>query len=436
MKKKLTIIGLTLTMLFSVGYLNRAQAHTTVSFNLFFDALAPYGNWVSTPDYGYVWSPTDVGQEWEPYTNGHWVWSDYGWTWVSYEPWGWVPFHYGRWVYTDYYGWIWIPGTVWAPAWVTWYTGPDYIGWAPLPPDDRFSLEVGISFSNHNYYVPPRDVVFVPSDSFLSTGIRDVVIPRSRNVTIIRNTRDVNNVTIVNNKVINRGPDVNFVEKVTRTRVEKVNLFDRDIDQRTIVKGDVSVNQMKGKELYVFRPDVVKKGNESPVIRRKFERNRNETIQNQENFENQTNQRHPVFSRNVENNPGEIRNKNQEVNPPSDKKIRKKETLENPNNPQNPNQYKQYPMRWDNSTENHFVRQNTVQSQGPDIHSENRYPVYRNTEKQFPPRGPSSANFKQYFQSNSDAKERKFQKRDFRQRSNSNGNLDSRRNQKQTDRNG
>src|ERR1700737_2259395 len=178
MKRKLMMIGLALAMLFGIGYTNQAQARTTVSFNLFFDALAPYGNWVTTPDYGYVWSPGDVGQDWEPYSNGHWVWTDYGWTWDSYEPWGWAPFHYGRWVYTDYYGWVWIPGTRWAPAWVTWYEGPDYVGWAPLPLDEGFSAEVGISFSNYHYYAP-REAVFVPSGFFLSTRIRDVIVPRS-----------------------------------------------------------------------------------------------------------------------------------------------------------------------------------------------------------------------------------------------------------------
>jgi hypothetical protein len=52
MKKKLMTIGLALAILFSIGLVNQAQANTTVGFNLFFDALAPYGTWVSTPDYG------------------------------------------------------------------------------------------------------------------------------------------------------------------------------------------------------------------------------------------------------------------------------------------------------------------------------------------------------------------------------------------------
>ncbi len=469
MKKKFMIIGLALAILLGIGYTNRVQANTTVSFGLFFNALAPYGNWISTPDYGYVWSPADVGPDWEPYTNGHWVWTDYGWTWVSYEPWGWAPFHYGRWIYTDYYGWVWIPGTRWAPAWVTWYTGPEYIGWAPLPPDQGFSLEVGFSFSNYHYYAP-REAVFVPSGLFLSTRIRDVVVPRSRNVTIINNTKNINNITIENNRVINRGPDVNFVERATRKRVEKVNLVDRNVDEQTVIKGGRHINQVKGKDLYVYRPNVVKKENEAPVIKErntiqnrnrnaeiqnegKFQnpanqghpgkKNRNEAIQNQGNFQNPTNQGHPAHKKNVENNPANVWNGNQGVNP-NEKKNKKHEKPTHQNNPYNPNQRQQSMRRDNNKTGGPFVRQNTVQSHSPAIHSQNRHPVYRNAEKQFSSKQFQGATNnsphsyphyqKPHYQSNPGAKE---QKRDFsKQRSNNNRNVDSRRNHKQTDERG
>lgn len=180
MKKKLVIIALALTILFGVEHKNQAEASTTVSFSVFFDALAPYGNWVSVPTYGYVWYPTGVGPGWRPYTYGRWVSSDYGWAWVSYEPWGWAPYHYGRWVFFNNYGWGWIPGTVWAPAWVTWYTGPDYIGWAPFPPDNQFFLEIGIGLPiGYNYYIQPSYYVFVPSHHFLHHHVNSVVIPRS-----------------------------------------------------------------------------------------------------------------------------------------------------------------------------------------------------------------------------------------------------------------
>jgi uncharacterized protein DUF6600 len=265
MKKKLVIISLALAMLFGIGYKNQAEAYTTVSFNLFFNALAPYGNWVSVPTYGYVWQPTGIGPGWRPYTDGHWVWTDYGWTWVSYEPWGWAPYHYGRWVFTDDYGWVWIPGTTWAPAWVTWYTGSEYIGWTPLPPDNHFFLEIGIGPIGFSYYTRPSYAVFVPTNSFLSVNINSVVVPQSRNVTIIRNTTNINNIRVVNNRVINNGPGVSFVERAAGVKVQKVNIVERNIDPHAVVKG--GVNKLEGRNLYVFRPNVVKKANETPSIK-------------------------------------------------------------------------------------------------------------------------------------------------------------------------
>ena len=89
------------------------------------------------PSDGRAWRPDPdvVGEDFQPYaTGGHWVYSDWGWTWESDYPWGWAPFHYGRWALTPSWGWVWYPGTVWAPAWVDWRFGGGYIGWAPLPP--------------------------------------------------------------------------------------------------------------------------------------------------------------------------------------------------------------------------------------------------------------------------------------------------------------
>ncbi|HVT71446.1 MAG TPA: DUF6600 domain-containing protein, partial [Trebonia sp.] len=107
------------------------------AYTQFQTALAPYGAWDYDSSYGYVWSPnvSIVGAGFTPYANnGHWVMSEYGWTWVSDWNWGWAPFHYGRWITRAGRGWCWVPGTMWGPAWVSWRSGNGYVGWAPLPP--------------------------------------------------------------------------------------------------------------------------------------------------------------------------------------------------------------------------------------------------------------------------------------------------------------
>lgn len=128
-----------------------------VSYQTFYDQLAPYGQWVYDPEYGNVWVP-NVAPGFRPYaTDGHWVLTDEGNMWVSDEPWGWAAYHYGRWTYNPYYGWVWIPGYEWAPAWVTWRYGSGYYGWAPMGP--------GYEFGRHHHYDYPDNYwVFVSPD--------------------------------------------------------------------------------------------------------------------------------------------------------------------------------------------------------------------------------------------------------------------------------
>jgi hypothetical protein len=115
--------------------------------------LERYGRWQTMPDYGAVWFPTTVVDDWAPYRYGHWVWlAAYGWTWVDDAPWGYAPFHYGRWAYVGGH-WGWCPGAyvarpVWAPALVAWYGGSGWsysasvgapvFGWVPLGWRDPF----------------------------------------------------------------------------------------------------------------------------------------------------------------------------------------------------------------------------------------------------------------------------------------------------------
>lgn len=104
--------------------------------------LDPHGTWVNDSTYGLVWVPSRevVGAQFAPYvTSGHWALSESGdeWVWVSDYPFGWVVFHYGRWVRTSEWGWAWVPGRRYAPAWVVWRVpaeGYGYVGWGPAPP--------------------------------------------------------------------------------------------------------------------------------------------------------------------------------------------------------------------------------------------------------------------------------------------------------------
>jgi hypothetical protein len=98
------------------------------------DELNTYGEWIYVEPYGRVWCPSVV-DNWEPFYNGHWVYSGSDWVWVSYEPFGWIVYHYGNWTFSTQHRWMWIPGkNDWSPARVQWIQYGDYIGWSPFPP--------------------------------------------------------------------------------------------------------------------------------------------------------------------------------------------------------------------------------------------------------------------------------------------------------------
>ncbi|TMB29009.1 MAG: hypothetical protein E6J61_16510 [Deltaproteobacteria bacterium] len=64
-----------------------------VDEQVFVDRLSPYGRWEYVPDYGRVWVPA-AAVGWRPYWDGHWVLTEWGWTFVSDDPWGWATYHY------------------------------------------------------------------------------------------------------------------------------------------------------------------------------------------------------------------------------------------------------------------------------------------------------------------------------------------------------
>jgi hypothetical protein len=382
MKKKLALMCLIIAIIFSVENKNTAEANISVGFNLFFDALSPYGNWVSVPTYGNVWYPTNVQPHWRPYTDGRWVWSDYGWTWVSYEPWGWAPYHYGRWIFLDYYGWVWIPGTVWAPAWVTWYTSPGYIGWAPLAPDNEFFLQIGIGFNSYNYYTPHNHCVFAPSHKFLHHHVHSIVVPQSHNVKIFKEAKHINNVKIVNNNVINRGPNVDFVERASRTKVEKVNLVERDIDTHRIIKNRSNVNKLDGRNYYIFRPDKVREDRQSPTpngepLKNTIQiENTDYSVSSENNPQELPNRKHPKLKKESLKNTLKISDNNDLIYPNNKAEIKNYEGFQNKNNLEDA-PHQEYKMTLDNKRRNSLKRNSDEYHKNREVNQ----PNYSNVKK-------------------------------------------------------
>jgi Family of unknown function (DUF6600) len=214
----------------------------------FYDELEPYGLWVTFRPYGYVWVPRYVGYNWRPYTQGHWVWTDYGWTWVSVERWGWIAFHYGRWGWDRRLGWFWVPDILWGPAWVAWRWGDEHIGWAPLPPGVDFVP--GRGFGRHQWDIPHDQWCFVSGRYFLDGSLDRRILPIERNLTIINMTVFNVNIDYRDRRVYNEGVDVEHVRRLTsRTVVDRLSLKDSNRPGEA---------REQGHDLVVFKPEIKK----------------------------------------------------------------------------------------------------------------------------------------------------------------------------------
>jgi hypothetical protein len=243
---------------------------TTVDYKQFYDQLAPHGEWiqVKAEDIGlkskivssessgnnnfsvsnlfgvkdafadadlsvgmaFVWKPSsDLGVAlvageapmYRPYSNGRWVNTNDGWYFRGATPVEETTSHYGRWVNSRDNGWLWVPGRVWAPAWVDWRQNDDYISWAALPPSD-YLIDGNMSNSyidddnyvtvNRNYFLEPD--VYKYNDVYYDNGDRILVSEMSI----------LPGLSIVNSIVINRGPDVNIFQVAYGRNIDLVNI--------------------------------------------------------------------------------------------------------------------------------------------------------------------------------------------------------------------
>ena len=252
--------------------------------NFFYDSLKDDGSWFNTTEYGDVWQPYIAykSDSWRPYTDGYWSYTDGGWMFVSNENFGWAVYHYGRWTKLQDIGWAWVPGTEWAPAWVTWRESkPDdaaggtpaadapvsatttdapaaserrrrrapaadrpragstttttvsenYIGWAPLPPepivyntDYSYGPTVDVDFG-----IDPYAYVFTDYRSFGSPWIAGVIFDSDRGYYCCDHSVNITNIYYNGSGrgyrgFYNGGPDYNRFRGVTERPIPQFAL--------------------------------------------------------------------------------------------------------------------------------------------------------------------------------------------------------------------
>jgi len=256
MKKILFALSM---LAFAVSALPQARGDD-VSIDFIYDNLSG-GNWIDVEGYGYGWQPDVATSDpnWRPYSDGYWAYTDYGWTWISYEDFGWATYHYGRWASLADYGWVWFPGEDldWGPAWVSWRTGGDYIGWAPLPPrgpgivyeSQPIGANVDIVFDIGPEYYNFCDVRFIGEPV-----LRDRIFPAVQNVTYITNTVNVTNITVQNNVVYNYGPDFNVVNTYSSRPIQRLAIERQTPTNLSAAVKSGTLTKVQGNKLLLAAP--------------------------------------------------------------------------------------------------------------------------------------------------------------------------------------
>lgn len=244
------------------------RAEADVSIDFFYTNLSG-GSWIEVGDYGYCWQPEIAvsNRDWRPYADGYWAYTDVGWTWVSYEDFGWATYHYGRWSRLRDHGWVWVPGYEWGPAWVSWRTGGDYVGWAPLPPrrygygGDEYVYSgraIGTSV-DIEFDIGPAYYNFVDVRYIGAPVLREHIYAPTQNITYINQTVNVTNITYNNSTVYNYGPDYNRLSAYSTRPIQRLTLQrDTSVDLNAAVQQG-GVTKVQGDRLVVAAPPVVQK---------------------------------------------------------------------------------------------------------------------------------------------------------------------------------
>ena len=256
MKKILFALAM---LVFGASALQQARGQE-VSVDYFYENLSG-GNWIDVEGYGYGWQP-DIAvndQSWRPYADGYWAYTDEGWTWVSYEDFGWATYHYGRWANLSDFGWVWFPGEDldWGPAWVSWRTGGDYVGWAPLPPRGPGIVYEGRPIGPQvdiEFDIGPEYYNFCEVRYIGEPVLRNYIAPPVQNVTYINNTVNVTNITVRNNVVYNYGPNYEVLSAASARPIQRLSIERQSAANLSQAAKSGSLTKVQGNKLVVAAP--------------------------------------------------------------------------------------------------------------------------------------------------------------------------------------
>jgi len=148
-------------------------------FDTALQVLNPYGTW-SKIDGLWAYTPSDHHH---PYTNGRWIYTEYGWYWKGNTADSWATEHYGYWKCGENKVWSWYPGAYWLPQTVEIRATTTHIGWRSAAVDedgsfveqpvDRYSKPEEWAFVTLSQFTQPITPAVLASEKDTETQLED-----------------------------------------------------------------------------------------------------------------------------------------------------------------------------------------------------------------------------------------------------------------------
>src|SRR5581483_11336207 len=172
---------------------------------------------------------------------------------------GWATYHYGRWANLSGYGWVWFPGEDldWGPAWVSWRTGGDYVGWAPLPPRGPGVVYSGRPIGPQvdiEFDIGPEYYNFCEVRYIGEPVLRNYIAPPVQNVTYINNTVNITNITVQNNVVYNYGPSYEVLSAASARPIQRLSIERQSATNLSVAAKSGTLTKVQGNKLIVAAP--------------------------------------------------------------------------------------------------------------------------------------------------------------------------------------
>lgn len=176
------------------AYVDRGKT----DFDNVLQLLNPYGTW-SKIDGQWAYTPLDHGA---PYTNGRWIYTEYGWYWQGALPHSWETEHYGYWKRGADKIWSWYPGPYWLPSIVEIRATSTHIGWrsAAVDDDGNFVEKPDVRYTKTDEWT------FVTLEQFANPIAPDIIAKPEQAKRLLEDSTECRHIYVTYREIDRPGP--------------------------------------------------------------------------------------------------------------------------------------------------------------------------------------------------------------------------------------